>query len=452
MGYIKNRDELLSHGNVKLRKDTLDIIDHALLKADPYVQVKNLVKLEGDMLTVGELEYNLKEYGCIYILGAGKATYPIVKALEEILEDKIADGVITCKYGQEGTLSYCRLYFASHPVPDEAGLRASHEIMKIARQAQAKDIIFCGITGGSTSLMPLPVKGISLDDLKMTYRLLLRSSANIIEMNAVRKHLCTIKGGWLAKNIHPKAEIINLTVSDVIGDALDYITCPTVPDTSTFDDARKTLTKYNLWEKVPQSVSNYLKNAGPEQETPKDLSDHQIHNFIIVKGDAACVGASDKAREMGYDTIILSTMLEGESKEVGATLAAIGKEILLNGRPLKMPCVVIGGGETTMKIIGEAGEGGPNQQFALAAATWIEGLDKIVIAGVDTDGTDGVSNLAGGIVDGQTLEIARKQGIDVFKHINQFDDTPALRALGDGVYTGATGTNVNDLKLLLVCD
>ena len=351
---------------------------------------------------------------------------------------------------KKGTLSFCELHFANHPIPDEAGVTASQSMMDIAQNTQPKDIVFCCITGGSTSLMPLHVDTISLDDLKQTYKLLLRSGANIIEMNAVRKHLSRIKGGWLAKNIHPEAELINLTVSDVIGDPLDYITCPTVPDTSTFDDARATLTKYNLWEKLPKSVCTYLKKAGQDQETPKKLSDHKIHNFIIVKGDEACVAAMTKAQELGYNSMILTTMLEGESKEAGSTFAAIAKEIVENNRPLKKPCVVISGGETTIRITGKAGEGGPNQQFALSAATWIEGLNNVVIASIDTDGTDGVSTLAGGIVDGKTMEKARLKGIDLQKHINEFDDTPALQALGDGIFTGATGTNVNDLQLMLV--
>jgi glycerate 2-kinase len=450
MGYIKNREEVLSHGNTKLRKASLDIIDYALSKSDPYVQVKNLVAVQGHLLLVGKLTYDLNEYRRIFVLGAGKATYPIAKALEDILGDRIADGVITCKYGQAGELSYCRLYFAAHPIPDEAGLQASREMMNLAKQTRPKDILFCCITGGSTALMPAPVPGISMEDFKLTYKLLLRSSANIIEMNSVRKHLSTITGGRLAKTIHVGAEIINLTVSDVVGDALDYITCPTVPDTSTFDDAKTTIDKYNLWGEIPHSVSDYLKNAGPEQETPKDLSDHNIHNFILVKGDAACVAAKEKAEQMGYETIILSTMLEGESKEIGAAFAAIAKEILLNQRPLQIPCAVIAAGETTTKIVGDAGEGGPNQQFALAAATWIEGWDDVVIAGIDTDGTDGFSNLAGGIVDGQTCNAARIKGIDIVKHIERFDDSPALKRLGDGVYTGATGTNVNDLKFLII--
>lgn len=450
MSYIKNREELLSHGDIRLRKDALDIIDSALHDSDPYIQVKNLIDIDGDVLKVGNLEYNLNEMGDIYVLGAGKATYPIAKALEDILGDKIKDGVVTCKYGQEGELTYCRLYFANHPTPDQSGVESSIEMMKIAKSTKPSDIVFCCITGGSTSLMPMPVEGLNVEDLEKTYTALLRSGANIVEMNAVRKHLCKIKGGRLAQAIHPEAVIINLTVSDVIGDMLDYITCPTVPDTSTLDDARATMEKYMLWDKVPNSVSKFLKEATEKDETPKDLSDHIIHNFIIVKGDAPCVGAEKRANELGYNTVILSTMIEGESREVGTVFAAIAKELVLNNRPIQRPCVIIGGGETTVRISGEAGQGGPNQQFALSAATWIDDIDGIVIAGIDTDGTDGASDLAGGIVDGDTMKEARQLKIDIFEHLEKFNDTPALKGLKNGIFTGATGTNVNDLKIILV--
>ncbi|MEW5910095.1 MAG: glycerate-2-kinase family protein, partial [Thermodesulfobacteriota bacterium] len=309
MGYIKNREVLLSHGNVKLRKTAFDIVEHALSNADPYKAVEKLVHLRGDLLEVGEIDLDLKKRGRIFLLGTGKATYPIAKALEEILGDRIEDGVIICKYGQEGSLCRSRLYFSGHPIPDEAGLRAAHEALALARQTRPGDILFACITGGSSALMPCPVEGVTLDDKKIVNTLLLTCGANIIEINAVRKHLSRIKGGWLAKTIHPQTHLINLTVSDVIGDPLDYITCPTVPDTSTFDDARRTLTKYALWNKVPDSVNRYLKTGGPAQETPKDLSDHWIDNFIIVAGTAACEGAAKKARELNFQTMILSTML-----------------------------------------------------------------------------------------------------------------------------------------------
>ncbi|HEY8463825.1 MAG TPA: glycerate kinase [Bacillota bacterium] len=450
MTYFKNRTELLAHGNIKTREIALSIIDYALTKADPYKAVKELVRLDGDYLKVGENSFKLAKDQRIFLLGAGKATYPIAKALEEILGDRITDGVITCKYGQEGKLTYSRLFWASHPIPDEAGYQASRAMLDLARQIRAGDIVFAGITGGSSALMPYPVAGITLDEKKLVNKLLLSCGANIIEINAVRKHLSQIKGGWLAKNIHPQAHLINLTVSDVIGDPLDYITDPTVPDTSTFDDARRTLTKYELWDKVPHSVKVYLENAKPEQDTPKDLSDHHIYNYIIVGGTAACDGAAEKARALGFQTMVLSTMLEGESKEVGSTYAAIAKEIILNNRPLTPPCVIIGGGETTVKFSGTVGLGGPNQEFAIGAALWIDDIGDVVVVGQDTDGTDGPTELAGGIVDNLTVARAKEMQIDLFAALTKHDVTPVLKKLGDAIVTGATGTNVNDLKIMVI--
>jgi hydroxypyruvate reductase/glycerate 2-kinase len=291
-----------------------------------------------------------------------------------------------------------------------------------------------------------------LEEKKAVNRLLLTCGANIVEINAVRKHLSQIKGGRLAKAIHPQTELINLTVSDVIGDPLDYITDPTVPDTSTFDDAKATMTKYDLWSKVPSSVSRFLKRADPELETPKekDLAEYNRHDFIIVEGDTACAGASERATELGFNSMILSTMLEGESSELGCTFASIAKEIVLNNRPIEPPCIIIGGGETTVKIGDKFGLGGPNQEFALSAACEIAGLDQVLVAGIDSDGTDGPTDFAGAIVDGGTSMRAQAAGIDMHTSLKTHNVTQALQGLGDIVETGATGTNVNDLKMLMV--
>ncbi len=457
MSYVKNRDQLLSHSNVRLRKMALEIVENALDKADPCPAVKSLVTIDGNILCVDDLKLNLKREGRIFLLGAGKATYPIAKALEEILGNRITDGVIVCKYGQQGELSRSRMYLADHPIPDEAGFEASRAALSLAGQTRPGDIVFGCITGGSSALFPFPVETVSLEEKKRVNLLLLTCGANIVEINAVRKHLSRIKGGRLAMAIHPEAHLINLTVSDVIGDPLDYITDPTVPDTSTLDDARNTLTKYCLWEKVPYSICRFLKEAGEEFETPKaaDLAGHKRHEFILIKGDAACEGAAVRAAALGFNTIILSTRFEGESRELGRNFAAIAGEILLNGRPLNPPCALIGGGETTVKIDGKSGEGGPNQEFAASAALSVAALSmdqlgQVVVVGMDTDGTDGPTDFAGAMVDGKTAARAREAGIDLFESLNIHNVTPSLVELHDSLVTGATGTNVNDLKIMLI--
>ncbi len=452
MAYVKNAGQLSGHGNRKARKAALEIIEYALAQSNPYGATKKVVSVQGDQLVVDRLRFDLKKQRRIFVLGAGKATYPIAKALEEILGDRISDGLIVSKYGHQGKLTHAKLYSAGHPIPDESGFEASQKVLDLAKKTRAGDIVFGCITGGSSALLPFPVKGVTLAEKKTVTHLLLTCGANIVEINAVRKHLSRIKGGRLAKAIHHRAHLINLTVSDVIGDPLDCISDPTVPDTSTFDDARYTLTKYDLWAKMPESVVEFLKNADPKQETVKkaDLSGHNRHDFIIVKGNTACESAAEKARELGFDTMILSTMFEGESKELGRAFSAIAGEISLNHRPLSPPCVVIGGGETTVKIAGKAGEGGPNQEFAAGAALFIDNMKNVVIVGLDSDGTDGPTEFAGAMVDNSVVLRAREAGIDLFDNLERHDVTPALRKLGDAILTEDTGTNVNDLKFMII--
>lgn len=449
--YIKNRRKLSSHGYKKGREAAINIIEHTLCAVDPYVATKNLVSLCGEVLTVDRLHFDLSRRGNIYVLGAGKATFPIAKALEEILGERITEGLIIIKKGQGGTLEKIKIRRAAHPIPDREGLDAAKEVKRLTKKAQENDIVFCAITGGSSALMPLPVSGITLEEKRRINELLLASGTTIRETNAVRKHLSNIKGGKLALSIFP-AEIINLTVSDVTEDPLDYITGPTVPDTSTFSEAISVLEQYNLWDKFPKSATYYLQNATPELETPKDFGgfESRVHSFILIKSGIVCEAAAEKARELGFAPLILTTALEGESREVGVVFAGIAKEIKHSNRPLPPPCAIIAGGETTVKIDGSCGEGGPNQEFALSAALQLASYNKVIIAALDTDGTDGPTDIAGGLTDDSTVERAKENGLDLFKHLLEHDASTILSSLGDAIVTGSTGTNTNDLKILLV--
>ncbi|GAB4118025.1 MAG: glycerate kinase [Candidatus Caldatribacteriota bacterium] len=452
MSYIKNIDQLLSHGNYELRKKALEIVEYALSKADPYLATKRLIKRDGQILYVADKVVDLKKINKVYVIGAGKATFPIALALEEILEDYIDEGVVICKYGQEGCLKYCRLYYANHPIPDENGFRAAKEIMSLAKVIKENDLVFACFTGGSSALMPYPAEGITLKDKQIVNKLLLSCGANINEINSVRKHISQLKGGRLAKIIHPKAYLINLTVSDVIGDPLDYITCPTVPDTSTFEDARAAISKYRLWNKIPESVSDYLKKGSKLNESPKeiDLKDHNITNFIIVPGDAACVAAEEKAKELKLNTIILSTMFEGESAELGRTFVSIGKEILIKKRPLQPPCAIIAGGETTIKLGDDFGLGGPNQEFVLSSLLYMKEINNLLVLGLDTDGTDGPTDVAGAIGDYYSIKKIEGMGFSILQELSKHSETELFKKINDAIITGSTGTNVNDLKILIV--
>ncbi len=235
-------------------------------------------------------------------------------------------------------------------------------------------------------------------------------------------------------------------------DPLDYITCPTVPDTSTFDDARNAISQYELWDKLPDSIRNYLKNGNQKNETIKlnDLKDHHIDSYVIISGDTACVGAEEKAKELRLNTMILSTMFEGESAELGRTFISIGKEIFLNQRPLKPPCIIIGGGETTIRLGENYSLGGPNQEFTLSSLLYMENMENILILGMDTDGTDGPTEIAGAMVDSRSIIEAERQGFSIQKELKEHSGTEMFKKIGDAIITGPTGTNVNDLKLLIV--
>ena len=446
--YIKNKEELTSHGEVTGRGTVIDIIEHALLAADPYTATINLVHLHGNILNVDNLRYDLSKRGKIYLFGAGKATFPIAKALEEILGERISDGVVILKEGQEGTLERVRMREASHPLPDERGFMAAKEMKSLAETAQKGDLVFCAITGGSSALAPFPAPGITIEEKRRVHELLIYSGATIREINAVRKHLSQIKGGKLALSIFP-AELINLTVSDVTGDPLDCITDLTVPDTSTFEDAIRVLKKYDLVGKIPKSALEYLLNATPEMENPRNFDGMPVHTFVIVKSKVVCEAASNRAKELGFAPMILTTTFEGESREVSHIFTGMAREIKTYGRPLTTPCVVIAGGETTVTISGNCGKGGPNQEFMLSAALQLARVSGVVIAAIDTDGTDGPTELAGGIIDSSTTERAKEKGLDLLESLLSHDASTILSKLSDAIITGQTGTNVNSLYVML---
>jgi len=437
--YVKNRDELLSHGNRSLRAAALDIAEYTLQRVDPYRVTRDLVRLKGNTLNVGELTYDLSGGRRIYVLGAGKASLPIARALEDVLGECISDSLVIVKAGQESGTRIVHLREASHPLPDERGFEAAQDMVRMARGMREGDIAFCAITGGSSALAPFPVAGVTLPEKREVHRLLLECGASIREINAVRKHLSQIKGGRLALAIFP-AEIVNLTVSDVTGDPYDYITCPTVPDTSTFEDARRVLTRYRLWERMPASVVRYLRQATPDLENPKDFGEHRAHTFLLLKSGEVCSAAAEAAARLGFTPHVLTCEMEGDSTEEGRAF-----EARLAAMPAG-PAALIAGGETTVTLDAPGGEGGPNQEFALSAALGIARPDEVVLS-LDTDGTDGPTALAGGLVDESTLRQSADLGLDPRDALRRHDVSPLLRRVKDAVVTGHTGTNVNDLKL-----
>jgi glycerate-2-kinase len=449
--FVSNAAQLSSHGERELRALALDVIEHALAASDPYHAVRERVKRDGEALLIDGQIVLLPAHGRVLFIGAGKASYPIAKAVEEILGDRLTEGLVICKYGQSGALGRIRLVHAAHPIPDEAGARATREMVALLSKTLPGDLVIAGITGGSSALMGLPLAPVSLADYGALTQLLLGCGANIIEINAVRKHIAVVGGGKLAELIHPGVTLVNLTVSDVIGDPLDYITDPTVADTSSLTDARTTLDRYSLWESIPDSVAILLREGGAAPETPKQLYRDKHRDVLLLGAAAACEGAARRGAQLGLQPMILSTRFEGESQELGNAFAAIAVEVARANRPVRPPALLIGGGETIVRLNGGAvGTGGPNQEFAVAAAIALDGIENLVIAGLDSDGTDGPTDIAGAMVDGGTVKRACALGIDLRQLLKIHDTSAALSRMEDAIITGATGTNVNDLKFAIV--
>jgi glycerate 2-kinase len=440
---IGNRASLLSHGPVELRAAVLDVVEAGLAACDPGEAVERLVALDGPRLVVDAVPHDLST-GRVLVMGAGKATLAIASALSRILGDGIDGGLVVVPRGHAGPLGRIEVLEADHPLPTEASLAAAQRLAELAGTVGEGDTVLGCFTGGSSALVSLPAPGVTLEEKHELHRLLVRSGAGIGEVNAVRKHVSAIKGGRLAEAM-AGARIVNLTVSDVSGGALDAITDPTVQDTTTVDDAIEALRIHGLWDRVAASVRRHLESGGAGSPSLERVS---VHTVVLVDGETACQAMGARATELGYRPIVLSTSLEGESREVGATLIDLGRESARTGRPFTAPCMLIGcGGETTVTIRNSAvlGAGGPNQEACLGAALRLREAESVAAAFLDTDGADGGSDAAGAIVDGDTAARAAAAGIDLRGALHAHTSAAALGALHDLIVTGSTGTNVNDM-------
>ena len=437
----------------KLRKDALAIFHAGVKAADPVITVKQHFRVEDGILSVENRTYDLTRYKGVYVVGAGKASAAMAKPIERILGDRIKASAINVKYGHDVPLKIIRVNEAGHPVPDEAGLKGTKQIIQLLQQTGDKDLVICLISGGGSALLPCPAEGLTLENKQRVTRHLLEIGANIHEINAVRKHISQVKGGQLARLVYPST-LISLILSDVIGDKLDSIASgPTAPDTSTFSDCLHILDKYNIKQKIPAAVLEHLERGSKSEieETPKadDPAFKKTQNAIIGSNILAVKAAREKAKELNYHSLIHSSFVEGEAKEVGKVHAALAKEILSTGSPVPRPACVISGGETTVTIRGK-GLGGRNQEFVLAAAIEIDGLEDVVILSGGTDGTDGPTDAAGALADGETVRRAKAQGLDAEYHLRENDSYRFFKPLGDLLITGPTYTNVMDLQLVIV--
>ena len=438
----------------KTQKETLESIFRAGLKAvDPENAVLQYVRREGNLLYAGEKSYNLDDFKRVLLIGAGKGTAPMAKAIEDILEAYLTEGLIIVKYGHGVPLKKTITMEAGHPIPDESGLKATERIIKKIEECTEDDLIICAFSGGGSALLPAPWLPVDLDQKQETTRLLLECGATINEINAIRKHLSHSKGGWLAKASYP-ASLISLILSDVIGDRLDIIASgPTVPDENTYSDCANIIEKYDLAEKLPKGVVEHFKQgmAGAIPETPKpgDQVFSKTHNIIVGNSRSALLAAKQEAISLGYNTMIISSQIEGEAKEAAKFLAAIGKEISQADLPVSPPACILAGGETTVTIQGN-GKGGRNQELALSFAIAIDGWEKIAFISAGTDGTDGPTDAAGAIVDGLTCRKALQENLNPHTFLSNNDSNSFFEPLGDLLKTGPTRTNVMDIMCIVI--
>jgi len=378
----------------------------------------------------------------------------MAEAVESLLGDRLTGGVVNVLKGTEKKhhVGRVKLVGASHPVPDEEGVRGVHEMLDMTSGLTPDDLVVVIISGGGSALMPCPAEGITLNDLQRVTGKLLKRGATINDLNAVRKHLDAFKGGQFTKRCYP-AEVLGLILSDVVGDPLDTIASgPTAPDSTTWADAEKVLKRYGAWDDAPQSIKALIERGlkGDVPDTPKESDPVFLstNNIVVVNNSYAAEAASKRASELGYNSMVLSTMVEGEARYVGGVYAGVARELAGRNRPLCTPAAILIGGETTVDVKG-SGKGGRNQEVALGAAKRISGLPCLV-ASLATDGLDGPTDSAGAIVDGATLHRANDYKLSIDDTLRENDAYHYFETLGDLLITGPTGTNVNDLALILV--
>ena len=439
---------------INMRKiHALNIFQAGLKAVTPGRAIARHCNRRGNHLTIGSKVYDLSEYKKVFVVGGGKAGAAMAAGLEAICGDRISDGIINVKYGHLAKLNRIKIVEAGHPVPDSNGEKGALAILGLAESATADGLVICLISGGGSALMPLPGRGLSLADKQKTTRVLLACGATIHEINTIRKHLSNIKGGMLARAASP-ATLVSMILSDVVGDDLDVIASgPCVPDSSTYADCMAIITCYGIEGDLPETVVNHLKagRSGQIPETPKtgDPAFTKLSNLIISRNIDAVYAAKSAAENLGYPTLVLSSMIEGETRDVACVHGAIARESVKTGNPMPPPLCILSGGETTVTIKGN-GLGGRNQEFALAAAMDIDGYEAITVLSGGTDGTDGPTDAAGAVADGTTVARARAMGMSPHQYLADNDAYHFFESLGDLIKTGPTNTNVMDLRVVLV--
>ena len=459
---IKNRDVLVSHGNAAGRAAVLDILEAGLKAPDPYDNVRKMVRIEDHRLIVGHpdfsdppgqepLVFDLAAVGSIYVVGGGKAVQRMAEALEDTLGDRITDGQVNVKKGDSVRLRRILVTSAGHPFPDEDSVAGARRILEIEARARKGDIVFALVSGGGTATLALPVPGVTLADLQQVYRILyFECGANMPAANAVRNHLA------LVNTKHARyvgdATLIQILSSEWPLKVRAHMYEPP-KGANAHQAAIQVLQSYHCWDKVPQSVRDFLLKGDPQYGPirAEEVQAKPHYNYRVIGPEYMLEAARVRAQELGLQVMMFATSLNDvEAQPIGETLAYIAHEAEILGEPLRPPCVFVCGGELVVATGSATGRGGRNQEFVLAAAPRIAGSPNIVIASVDSEGTDGPTEVAGGIVDGQTLGRTAELGFDVARELGNHNSYAVLEALGDTIVTGVRGVNVRDLRVVYV--
>jgi hydroxypyruvate reductase len=442
----------------EMKRKAKTIFSKALSAVDPSKILKERIRIERDRLSIkmeGDSEkiFDLKAFQKIILAGTGKASNSMARAIEELFGDRMAKGVITTKYGHLLPLKQTQIIEAGHPIPDRKGYEGARKIQRLLKESGPNDLVIFLLSGGGSALLPFPAHGIELKEKQEVTQLLLDSGADIKEINTVRKHISRMKGGWVAKWAYPST-VIALILSDVVGDQLDVIgSGPTVPDPSTFEEAWEILKKYDLLNEMAPSIRKHLQSGkeGKVEETPKpgEAVFEKVSNILIGSNILALREAKKEAESLGFNTLILSSSIEGETREASRFHTAVAKEVISSGHPIPRPACILSGGETTVTIKGN-GLGGRNQEFALAGALEISGVEKVVLLSGGTDGTDGPTDASGALADHTTVHRAKTMDLNPKAHLENNDAYPFFQKLGDLLITGPTHTNVMDVRIILV--
>ena len=440
----------------KRRQPVLDIMTAALAAADPFAAVQRSMRVDGEWLHLKSHAYDLRTFDRILVLGAGKAGGPMSQAVEACLGGRIETGLVVVKDEHETLTETIEICTASHPLPDSRGAAAGLRILELAANATERDLVITLLSGGGSALLVAPAQGISLSDMQDLTQGLLAAGATINEVNCLRKHCSSIKGGQLARAIHPAA-CVTLALSDVIGSPLDVIASgPTVPDHSTWADAWEIVERFKLADELPPAIRDRLLRGvrGAAMETPTSGDPVFDQNCAVVVADnrGAALAAQEKASELGFNARLITTYLQGEAKEVAKMALSLALESKYHANPVPLPACLILGGETTVTLGASPGQGGRNQELALSAALAMQEAPGVVIAALATDGTDGPTNSSGAVVDATTVARGRELGLNPQQHLDAHNAYPYLTKVQDLLITGPTYTNVNDLLFVLVWD